>query len=369
MVYFQPEVGALGDLWVAQVDGGTPRRLVGKTFRGGDPVWTADGRRIVFWADLAGEVNLWSVPARGGEPQVLTPGPGRQLGPSLSADGSRLLHTWSSPTFTLTRRSSAGGERTLLPIEVVRPEVSPAGDRIAFSSSEGQGMHLFTVGADGGDVQRVTAGSGEHNIMPRWSADGSHLYFYQEQPGHSFRRIAVAGGDSEVVLESWSWHRQYDTAVGPRGERVVYVPIEDGMPRPLVVRTLETGVEHQLDATLLAPRWSADGTEILGYDADDRIRICPSVSGDCRVVAEGFAPRWGPQARSITFVRRATSSPDRDRRLSIWTLDLESFEGHQLTQIETASSLDLGYGFLAGGDLVWNRMAAGSEEPWLADVR
>ncbi len=371
IVYFQPEVGPRGNLWVAPADGGAPRPLLGRTFRGGDPAWTADGRWIVFWADLTGEINLWCVPANGGEPEPLTHGPGRHLGPTISDDGRRLLYTSASPTFALERRSLAGGvEQTLRTdrFEIVRPEVSPAGDRIAFFSPDGQGLHLFVIDANGGALRRVTAGSGERNIMPRWSADGSQLYYYQEQPSHSFRQIAVNGGDSEVVLEDWSWHRQYDTAVGPLGERVVYVPIEDGVPRPLVVRDLETGLEHELGAALLAPRWSADGTEILGCDADDRIRLCPVAGGDCRPLAEGFAARWG-RAGSITFARSDASPRDRTQKLAIWTLEIDTLEGRQLAEIETFGSLGLGYGFLAGGDLIWNRMEPGSEEPWLADLK
>ena len=53
--------------------------------------------------------------------------------------------------------------------------------------------------------------------------------------------------------------------------------------------------------------------------------------------------------------------------MSIWTLTVETLEGHKIADVETARSLAFGYGFLSGGDLIWNRMFPGHEEPWVAD--
>ncbi len=383
VAYFRPEVGSSGDLWVAPTGGGEARRLVGRTFRGGDPAWTPDGRWIVFWADFTGEIDLWTVPSGGGEPSQLTYGLGRHTSPEISADSRWLVYGSTVPSFVLERQDGASGERRQLTAarrgEIGRPEVSPTGDRIAFSSPDGPpaalgvagpDAHLFVLDADSGGPLRVTSEAGERNVLPQWSADGSHLYYHQERPSSSLRKIALAGGDSRVVLEDWSWHQRYDTAVGPREDRVVYTPITFDGPQPLRVRELATGEERQLGAVLLTPRWSADGSFVLGADGDDRIHLCPAAGGDCRFLAEGFAPRWGGDGDSITFVRRTESARrHQPQPLSIWTLRLDGMVGHQLAEVEATSPLAFGYGLLAGGDLVWNRMTAGPEELWLAELR
>ncbi len=381
IAFFRPEAGASGDLWACALDGGALRRVVGKTFRGGDPTWTADGRRIVFWAELGGEAALWSVPAAGGEPARLTWGAGRHTGPAISA-GGRLVYGSATPAFTLERRSAAGESLRLMPPgrrEIVRPEVSPAGDRIAFSSPDGRlaggfaaaaDEHLFVVDAAGGRPLRITAGSGQRNLLPRWSADGSHLYFYQEVPAPSLRMIPAAGGDSVVVLDDWPWRLRYDSAVGPAGERVVYLPIADGEPQPLTVRDLASGEERQLGAVLLVPRWSPDGGLVLGADGDDRIHLCPVSGGDCRFLAEGFAPRWGPEGDTITFARRAgQAARTRPAPASIWTLPLDGGPERRLAEVGATAPLSFGFGLLANGDLFWNRRIPGSRELWLADLR
>ncbi len=383
VAYFQPTAGSAGSLWVAPVAGGEPRRLLAETFSGGDPAWTPDGRWVVFWADLGGGPSLWCVPAAGGEPERLTHGAGRHTAPAFSADGRRIAYTTATPSFVLERLGSDPGEpRRLIEsrYRIVRPAVSPSGDRVAFHAPDGPDVHLFVMRADGGGLTRVTGGAGESDILPQFSADGRHLYYYQERPEPSFRKVRLspseatlpaAAGASVVVLSDWSRHVRYDTAVDPRGRRVVYTPIEAGEPQRLRVRDLDAGDarEHELGAILLTPAWSADGTEVLGSDAEDRIYLCPAAGGDCRFLAEGFAARWGPPEGTITFARRAGAAPrDRIQTLSIWTLAVDSLEGRKIAEVEAAGAPAFGYGFLAGGDLVWNRVIPGHEEIWIADL-
>ncbi len=372
IVFFQPQAGSIGDLWVVPATGGAPRRLLGKAFRGGDPVWTPDGRWIVFWADFTGEINLWCVPAEGGDPERLTYGPGRHSAPEVSGDGSRIRYTVAGPSYVLERRSVEDHEQQRLIAsrhEIIRPAVSPSGDRVAFFSPDGPDVHLFVVGTGGGNPRRVTGGAGESNVLPQWSADGSHLYYYQEQPTRSFRVVPASGGVSVVVIEDWSRLLQFDTAVDPSGERVVYVPIEAGSPLRLRVRDLEGGREQVLGATLLAPRWSPDGGQVLGYGAEGRIYLCPAAGGDCRFLADGFAPRWGPHAGTVTFARGTPATGPGIRSLSIWTLATDALEGRKIADVETVHQLAFDYGFTQGGDLIWNRKLSGHEERWVADFR
>ena len=404
IAYFQPQAGSSGSLWVAPLADGEPQRLVGGLFRGGDPVWTPDGRCVVFSADLVevppkagqrdvqpevgqwGNFNLWVVPVRDGEPEPLTHGSDHHASPAISADGRHIVYTAAHQIFALERRGiESNAQRTLISgrHQIVRPTISPAGDRIAFHAPDGPDLHLFVMSADGGGVVPVTAGAGERNVLPQWSADGSQLYYYQELPSPSLRKVrvpppettpSIVGGSSTTLLEPWSRHIHYDTAVDPRERWVVFTPIEADnagviQPRRLRVRKLDNGQEHDLGAILLTPSWSADSTEVLGSDPEDRIYLCPAKGGDCRFLAEGFAPRWGLTEGTIHFARRAGSTPrDRVQALSIWTLELDTLEGHKVADIEAAGPLVLGYGFLAGGDLIWNRMLAGHEELWVASL-
>ncbi|MEM7581833.1 MAG: protein kinase [Acidobacteriota bacterium] len=372
LVYFQPEVGARGSLWVVPVAGGQPRRLIDRRFAGSDPVWTPDGRWIIFAADLSGETYLWCVSAQGGDPLQLTRGSGRHGEPEISADGRHLVYTVTNPFHTLrVRDAETGEERTLHDSNfgILSPALAPTGDRVAFASPSGDGIHLFMVGIDGQGLQQLTSGSGERNLTPQWSRDGTRLYFHQEQPRPSLRALEVASGVSREILPDWSRASRHEARVDPRGERVVYTPIAEGKAGNSRVRHLTTGAEQTLSRSLRSPRWSPNGGLILGGDEDHRIYLC-SVSGvTCRYLVDGMYPSWRPDGESMTFVRRARPvTGGHAVEVDLRSLNLETLEQKVLAELTALHHLDFGYGVLDDDSVVWSHVHGGRSELWMVDL-
>jgi dipeptidyl aminopeptidase/acylaminoacyl peptidase len=87
------------------------------------------------------------------------------------------------------------------------PQVSPGGDRIAFTlrttdldANRGR-TDIWLVGLDGGGLRRMTAHEAS-DFGPRWSADGKLLYFLSTRSGSSqVWRIALDGGEAEPVTD------------------------------------------------------------------------------------------------------------------------------------------------------------------------
>jgi len=87
------------------------------------------------------------------------------------------------------------------------PQVSPDGDRIAFTlrttdleANRGR-TDIWLVGLDGSGLRRMTAHEAS-DFEPRWSPDGNHLYFLSTRSGSSqVWRIALDGGEAEPVTE------------------------------------------------------------------------------------------------------------------------------------------------------------------------
>ena len=195
LVYFQPERGPNGDLWLIPAMGGEPRRLTQDVAPAGNPVFSRDGRSVIVSSSRAGSQTLWRVPLAGGAPEPVTTGAGEDDEPDLSRDGTRLVYTNSRHSFALMVTDSASGaQRELLERRghINGAVFSADGKRLAFFAWTDEHEQLFVVGADGSGLRQVTRG-GISSIMPRWSPDGASLFFFQEEPP-AFCHVPVSGG-------------------------------------------------------------------------------------------------------------------------------------------------------------------------------
>jgi Tol biopolymer transport system component len=176
IAFFRSERGPNGDFWAMPSAGGKARQLTFDIRVGFGSVWTPDGRWIIFSSARAGSLTLWRVPAAGGTAEPLTSGAGEDTDPALSADGRRLIFTNARNSWALRLLDLATGRQKELidrRVDMMFPQFSPAGDRIALVSVGAGDPQIFTISVDGTDLRQITQGKGEVNVMPRWSAEGS----------------------------------------------------------------------------------------------------------------------------------------------------------------------------------------------------
>ena len=344
--------------------------MVEKAFRGGDPLWTADGEWLIFTADFSGEPSLWYVSAAGGGPERLFREGGRHTDPELSSDGRFLVFTKSGASHHLSHLQVATGDQSEIFAsnrEIMGPSASSDGSRIAYFSPLSNGVHLFTIELDGSGLHQVTRAPDTRNLFPQWSADGKHLYYYEEGASRTFRKIQAAGGPSFAILTDWSLVERYATVVDPQERRVAYTPLEDGFPGRLKIRELESGRERELAMVLLTPRWSPDGNSIVGSDAQERIYQCSIIETDCLFLTEGFHPRWSQDGGSISFVRDASQTEGK-RSFTLWRLQLDSLSEDRIVEVSASDRLGFGYDVLPGGDVLWHQASTLSEALWVVPV-
>jgi len=81
----------LDRLYVMDYPKGTPKRLTNNSFTEAQPVWSRDGKSIVFvtWAPQGGQI--WKVAVAGGPAQQLSKLPALYQGPVFNNDGSRIV--------------------------------------------------------------------------------------------------------------------------------------------------------------------------------------------------------------------------------------------------------------------------------------
>lgn len=227
------------DLCVTPVDGAKVNVLLSERAEGADPVWTPDGRTIIFSSDRGGTRNLWQIPADGGSPEPLTTGAGDDNEPAVSGDGARLVYASVRNTHALMVLDTATGtSRTVLEQrELIRAaEFSPSGDQLVAVSSTWDKDQPFIVSADGTGRRPVP---GEDGFL-QWSADGASLYTFRIRPDVSIHRVSLAGGQPAEMGPAWKDGIATPPWVSPDGKRVAYSTQEEGKIVGTRVRDLET---------------------------------------------------------------------------------------------------------------------------------
>jgi serine/threonine-protein kinase len=182
LAYADFPAGSLGsgtDLWVSDLQRDVKVRLASAASGEWRPVWTADGRDIIY-ADTAG--GILRVRADGsGAPVKLTTTTASQVPVSISPDGKYLAYH-EDRDFTadiwILPLDPAGPPRKFFegPAAETLPVFSPDGQWIAYTSNESGSPQLYVRPFPTADAKWQVSSTGtldEH----AWSPDGTKLYF------------------------------------------------------------------------------------------------------------------------------------------------------------------------------------------------
>ena len=231
--------GGLGfDVWVKDIERDTPSRLSFLKSTNNYPVWTPDGKNIIFKSvDPAGP-GMYCVPADGsGEAQRLSDGKGDEYPYSISPDGKRLAYSalgksgtpdlFTAPIEGGSAHPRLGTPELFLgtPFLEVLPAFSPDGRWIAYLSTESGTSEIYVrpFPGPGGRWQISTAGG----AFPVWSRNGRELLY--TTPDQRVMAVSYTAGGSTFVAgkpSPWSDIRVMDFGtlatwdLAPDGERI-----------------------------------------------------------------------------------------------------------------------------------------------------
>jgi WD40 repeat protein len=228
-----------GDIWIWDPLRNAITRLTFDPAPDQFPVWTPDGRRILFGSDRTtnGLANLFAQSADGsGSIERLTESPNQQFPMSVTPDGKWLVFRESAPSLDLMALPLDDPKPTARPL-VHTPaaeqngEVSPDGRWLAYQSNESGRFEIYVrpfPDVDSGRWQISTDGG----VQALWSRSGQELFYLGSTSGvmavHVEPGRGWSAGNPVKLFDDSYFHglapgsgRTYD--VSPDGRRFLMI--------------------------------------------------------------------------------------------------------------------------------------------------
>ena len=190
-----------GDIFTVPVEGGKALQITSNAAYDSDPVWTADGEKIIFSSFREGSKDIFITSREGGVPKRVTAHPGNEVPKAVLPDG-RILFTANIqdapeyggiPGDPQVYSVSPEGGRPELFTSITFSEISVNADgTILYEDYKGyedpfRKHHTSSVTRDiwkydGGSFTKLTNFNGEDR-QPSFSPDGDTFYYISEQGG------------------------------------------------------------------------------------------------------------------------------------------------------------------------------------------
>lgn len=323
-----------GDIWVADKDGGNPRRLTTNPGVESNPFFSPDGKQIAFTGNYDGNNDVYTIPVYGGEPQRVTFHPAADIVRGWLNNNEVYYTTTREFNYSLGSRLYKSDTRASVAKALTMPEAYQGSrsadgrywayiknsdpterDRVAFKRYRGGGMVSIWIFDEQTHDVEVIPGERCNDVKPVWL--GSKIYFLSDRDQivnifsydvntkkveklTNFKDYDVRsldGRGSELVFEQQGRIHVLNTQVGKVSTLKISIAAD-----PLYKRTRYENFSNDIRDFTISPT----GQRAL-FQSRGEIVSVPKENGEIRNISSAPAshekyPGWSPNGKWISYL-------------------------------------------------------------------
>ncbi len=248
------------EIFMSDYDGKNVRQITHNGSINISPVWSPDGRNIIYTSYKDDCPCLYMREITTGRDRKIAYKPGLNIGGKWSPDGKTIALTLSinkNPELYLLDINTRNFTRLTNNHGIdVSPTWSPDGKLIAYVSDVAGNPHIYVIRSRGGKPKRITY-SGKYNATPAWSPNGDHISFTRIDNGNFNIWIMRSDGTDQKQLtftgnnEDPSWSPDSRHIVFSSSKRMEAATLYMIRPDGTGLKRVPTGLGEEK-----APSWS-----------------------------------------------------------------------------------------------------------------
>jgi len=275
IAYWAQQAGQ-NDIFTVRADAGASEKPVPVTSDpppDWNPVWSPDGKYLYFSSNRGGSMNLWRAPIDEpsgkvlGQPEPVTTPSSYSGHINISRDGRRLVYVQQAISRNIESiafdpsREKVAGERVAV-TKGWAADLSPDGKSLVFHSLSQQ-EDIFVIGADGKGLRQLTDDP-HRDRHARWSPHGKRIAFYSNRSGKWEIWTIAADGSGLQPLTASPSDSVFHPVWSPDGARLAF----SDRTNSFIIDTGKPWKEQSpqaLPSGFIARSWSPDGRKIAGH--------------------------------------------------------------------------------------------------------
>lgn len=388
-LFGRPYIGNIApcSIWVVSIEKGSPVQLTDNRYVNVNPVWTPDGRNILFISNRGGSRDVYQLPLKAsavpaGSPVRLTTGLNALI-ISLSADGKKLAYsvfTYSSNIWSIKiPEEKAISISEAIPITTGNQaiegiSVSPDGKWLAFDSNRSGNQDIYKMPVGGGELEKLTTHPSD-DFIPSWSPDGKEIVFYSFRKGNRDIHLMTADGRSIRQLTDDPAQERYPDW-SPDGKHLVFQSDKTARQELFVFSRLKEHTDWGVPKQLTfdgggTPRWSPDGS-LIAYTSDTGLLVIPPEGGEPRILVSSHDPatipvprfpEWSADGRVVYYKAR-----DAEGHSSFWSVPALGGKPKLLVRFDNPSRKSVRPEFSTGGFRFFFTLTENESDIWVMDL-